>query len=357
MTRKWTPFGGRALAAVFLALALAGCATEYMSSFPSGMKSPLGSGLSNDGKAGSLEGQPSQTIDQPPFKALYQTPLGPMAMKANRLYTLTAAGPQEWGNAPRVSRSAAIWLLSDDDGWSVGEEGISRYQGGVWVPVTSGIEAAMAPTVTGLEAVQLTDVAFAGASIGYAVGTHGTVLRCVNGTWSKVSDAKLGKKHFGTVRVASGTDVWVAGEGLLHYDGAAWESIALPSGATAVSGLVVFDDALWTSTGDRLWRWDRATKQWSTPAQNPVEGYVGAPQRVPGTPSEILAWALDVGTPEGALYRLSSATGWERATVVMPPEVGLDSLVLLDSDTGYALSFDGSALYRLDQGTWSQVSF
>jgi hypothetical protein len=30
---------------------------------------------------------------------------------------------------------------------------------------------------------------------------------------------------------------------------------------------------------------------------------------------------------------------------------------MLDHDTGFALSFDGAALYKFDQGAWTTLSF
>ena len=65
---------------------------------------------------------------------------------------------------------------------------------------------------------------------------------------------------------------------------------------------------------------------------------------------------MDVGTPGGILYQLDNAGTWRRAAMTSPPAEGLDSLVMQDADTGFALSFDGFALYKFDQGTWSRVN-
>ena len=356
MMRRWKAFG-KAVAGLCLAVSVSACANGMDFLADLGARNPASSGLVGDGKSpGSVEGKPSDPAEQPSFVSLYQTSLGPMLYRSGKLYSLATGVPKEWGPAPRAAMAWSLSMVSDHEGWSVGAEGISHYKNQVWASVINSSHHLLAPASNQGSAIQLTDVAFADASSGYAVGTHGTVLRYADGEWSRVSDATLKGQHFGTVRLWGASEVWVAGEDVLRFDGSAWESIGLPEAGAAVSGLLVQSDAVWASTGDALWRWDRNSRAWSRPQPDLVKGFVGAPQPVPGTSGTIRGWAMDVGTPGGILYQLDNAGAWTRPTVSEPPTVGLDSLVMLDEDTGYALSFDGFALYKVDRGTWSRLS-
>lgn len=356
MMRRWKAFG-KAMAGLCLAVSVSACANGMSFLADYGGRMPASSGLSGDGKPpGSTEGKPSDSAEQPSFVALYQTTQGPMLYRSGKLFSLSTGAPKEWGPAPRAGMAWSLYMLSAQEGWSVGAEGIARFKNQVWEPVVNSSHPLLAPASNNGATVQLTDVTFADASTGYAVGTHGMVLRYADGEWSRMSDEKLAGKHFGTVRHAGGSEVWVAGEDVLRFDGTNWNSVSVPEPGAAVSGLLVLSDAVWASTGDALWRWDRAAQSWSRPQPDLVAGYVGAPQPVPGATGTVRGWAMDIGTPGGILYQLDNAGTWKRATVTSPPSVGLDSLVMQDADTGYALSYDGFALFKIDQGTWSRVN-
>lgn len=355
MMRRWKAIG-KALAGFGLAVSVSACSTSFLAGVGLNDRYPGSSGLVSGQNPASGGGQGGQETQQPSFVALYPTSLGPMLYKDGKLYSLASGTPKEWGKGPREGMAWSIVMLSAQEGWGVGSEGIARYRNQVWEPVVTSSHELLSPASNQGAEVHLTDVAFADAATGYAVGTHGTVLRYKDGAWKRLSDAKLAGKHFGTVRVVSPSEVWVSGEDVLCFDGSNWQSIGLPPKEAAVSGLLVLPDALWASTGDALWRYDRTTHAWTRPQPDLVESYAGAPQPVPGTPGSVLAWAMDVGTPGGLLYRLGSDGAWERVKVAAPPAVGLDSLVMQDADTGYALSFDGFSLYRFVQGTWSKVA-
>jgi hypothetical protein len=322
-----------------------------------GASLPIGNGLSGGAKSGTGEMTQEPSVQQPSFIGLYQTSVGPLLFRENKLYSLSSGLPVEWGMGPREGMAWSIAMVSAQEAWSVGSEGIARYKNQLWEPVINRSHNLLAPASNHGATLQLTDVAFADAGRGFAVGTHGTVLAYDGASWSRMTDPKLVGQHFGTVKLTSATDVWVAGEDVLRFNGTQWESIGLPAPGAAVSGLVLLSDSVWASTGDALWCWDRTNRTWSNPQPDLIDGTVGAPQPVPGTAGSVVAWAMDVGTSGGILYQLGATGSWERATVSKPPQVGLDSLVMLDADTGFALSFDGSALYKVDQGNWSKLSF
>ncbi len=348
---------GRTLAGLSLAMTLSACSNALPAGMALGTAWPVGNGLSDGSKSGTGEVTQEPSVQQPAFVGLYQTAQGPMLLRENKLYSLDTGVPVDWGKAPREGMAWSLAMLSAQEGWSVGSEGIARYRNQLWEPIINSTHELLAPASNNGVAVQLTDVAFANAGRGYAVGTHGMVLAYDGTAWSRLTDALLVGRHFGTVRLTSASDVWVAGEDVLRFDGNNWESIGLPEAGAAVGGLLLLPDAVWASTGDALWRWDRMSRTWSKPQPDLVDGYVGAPQPVPGSPGAVVAWAMDVGSTGGILYRLGAAGSWERVTLAAPPQVELDSLVMLDADTGFALSFDGSALYKFDQGSWSRLSF
>lgn len=353
MTQRWMAIG-KALVGLCVAVSVSACALS--SPYTVGLGWPQGgSGLTNGGLNPSTgEGSAGDPVEKPPFASLYRTSLGPMLYKGGKLYSLTSGLPDVWGKAPREGMAWSVFMLSSQEGWSVGPEGISRFKNDFWEPVVNASHELLAPASNNGATVQLTDVAFADTSSGYAVGTYGTVLRYANGSWSRVVDAKLAGKHFGSVKLDGG-DVWVAGEDLLRYDGMTWESIALPEPGASVSSLLVLSDAVWASTGEALWRYDRVAKVWD--ATPKLEGhFLGGLQTVSGSPG-VRAVAMEIGISRGRLFQLDGSGEWAPAATQTPNEVGLDAPVMLDFDTGFALSYDGASLYKFDQGTWSRLSF
>lgn len=351
MTRTWTSMG-RSLAGLGLAMILSACSTIHGLSV--GAPWP-GSALFDDRTAGS-HGSRDETT-RPAFVGLYQTSQGPMLYREGKLYTLGASGLMEWGSAPRADMAWAIALVSPNEAWSVGEEGIARFQDGRWEPVVNRSHEALDPAATGGQAAALTDVAFAGATTGYAVGTYGTVLKYDGSDWARVAHPAFAGKHFGTVRIAGDGKVWVAGEDVFCFDGTDWKRFGLPEPEAAVGGLLILSDGLWASTGDGLWHLNPSTGLWSEPQPDLIEGFVGPPQAVPDPAGSVLAYAMDVGTPDGTLYRLDREGAWSKVALKIPAEIGLDALAVLDAQTGFALSFDGAALYRFQDEAWSAVSF
>jgi hypothetical protein len=119
------------------------------------------------------------------------------------------------------------------DGWAVGEGGTAvELLGGRWFPVTTGSTA----TLGGLAAL---DVGHA-----YAVELGGArVLAWAGRGWSPLGADRADRAAAATFALAP-NDVWVAGDGVEHWDGQAWsQQIASGTAFTALSGS--FDTDVW----------------------------------------------------------------------------------------------------------------
>lgn len=111
-----------------------------------------------------------------------------------------------------------IQMLSDTDGWAVGNGGILHYIAGTWSIVTK-----LPPTTT-LYGISLSPK----GDEGWAVGTDGTIMRYKDGAWTdSPSPTDLGLRQVAWV---SSDEAWaVGGEGhnsargiILHYQNGAW---------------------------------------------------------------------------------------------------------------------------------------
>jgi|GEM_PF-2549269 hypothetical protein len=299
-------------------------------------------------------GQPVST------SALYATNLGPIALVGVQLDTLGLDKPSFFWNAPPSGRTNALAIVSASQGWAVGA-GVSRCDGGTWTTEGTDIDSQFSSALPASSQVTLTDVAFGGAgnSLGMAVGTHGTVLRYNSSLQRWSSDqtlpASAAGKNFGTVKILSGTEAWVAGEVVLHWQAGTWTQTTLPSGVGAVEGLAVIGpNDIWASTGDSLIHWNGTG--WSI-AFVPTGGHsIGSPQIVNG--NTLVGLAVEPGVTSGLMYTYDPAKGWSVSSVSAPPGVGLDTLVMADANTAYAKSYDNTGLWKYDvvNRLWSAYS-
>lgn len=349
--------------AALLALATTGCAEMgptsalMTDSFTAGTSrnglvgsSPLGGG----GVSGSVGGDRQPAVGGA-TTALYQTAIGPIAWKGVQLARMLGSGTSLLWNAPPDRYGQAIAIPQEGLGWAVGY-GVARYQAGAWDTENTDVDAVSNPTTTSSQRILLTDVAFAPGSstVGYAVGTRGTILRydATAKRWVKVTVPDATGMHLGTVKVLAANDVWVAGQVLLHFDGATWTKVTSVPGE--ISGLAVVDAGnVWASTGSGLYQWDGAA--W-TARFTPTGRTVGAPQ-VAAFGSTVVGLALEPGVPNGAVFTYQNGA-WQTETVTVPADVGLDTVVLASQTTAYAKTYDNAGVYRFDLGTkkWSYYS-
>lgn len=274
---------------------------------------------------------------------IYSSSSGPFALFGSRLYRLDANGSTtDWGSAPPVGIDSAL-SIGETQSWAVGD-GIARYASGTWALVPTPIDNHFGASE---DQILLTDIDVASASVGYTVGTRGTVLRYDGTTWSVESNFPL-KGNLGSVKIVSNSEVWVAGEGLARFDGTQWATKSLPVGVSAISGLaIVGPDEFWASAGDRLLHWKGT---WIAADTFSPGRSVGAPQLA----SPTSGWALEPGVAGGLLYSFQSGT-WQAQSGKIPSSLALDALTTAGSSTLYATSYDGSGLYFYQNGFWARV--
>lgn len=289
--------------------------------------------------------------------ALFQTSLGPVAWKGVQLAQLQSTGTTVLWNAPPDRYNQAIAIPQAGLGWAVGY-GIARYQNGAWDTDATDVDAVSTPTTVTSQRVLLTDVSFApgSATVGYAVGTRGTLLRydSVAKRWRKVTDEglTLTTENLGTVKVVAPDDVWVAGQVLWHLKGTTWTKFTTVPGE--ISGLAVVDaNNVWVSTGSGLYQWNGST--W-TLTFSPASSTVGAPQ-IASFGGTIVGLAIEPGVPNGAVFTYQNGA-WQTDTVTVPADIGLDTVVLASQTLAYAKTYDNSGVYRFDLTTkkWSYYS-
>lgn len=105
----------------------------------------------------------------------------------------------------------AVAMVTEDDGWAVGERGtILSWDGVAW-------RAALSPTRQSLHAI-----AMASSTQGWAVGDQGTILQWDGTAWLTIPSPIDYDLH--AVAVASPTAVWVVGSWgtVLYWDGVSW---------------------------------------------------------------------------------------------------------------------------------------
>lgn len=330
-----------------LALTMTGCAGIEATSIGMLQNSAVTSSPKNSLASDDSEKATGATTASGETTSLFLAPFGPVFWQGNSLKVPTGSLLGTFAPAP-ADRHGAIVLTSESLGWAVGN-GVVRLDGGHWVAETTTIDASMSTAVPLAKRIQLTDVAFASGSttVGYAVGTLGTVLQynASQQRWAKVAlpDA-LAAKHFGTVKFVSETDVWVAGEAVAHFVNGTWSEVPLPTGVSSISGLgVISATNLWASAGDRLIQWDGTA--WSSPVIPHAGHEIGAPQFITSG-GNVLGAAVEPGVPGGDLYLYQN--GQWQVGLALPEDVGLDSLAVVNAQTIYAKSYDNSGVWKYD---------
>ena len=145
--------------------------------------------------------------------------------------------------------------------WAVGEAGVAvQLAGGVWTPLDSGTTT----TLGGLSALDIYD-AFA-AELGGA-----GVLAWSGRAWAPLGADRAGRAAAATV-AAGANDVWVAGDGIEHWDGQA-RTQQVPGGAGALftSLSASFRTDVWAVGPVGVWHYNgSAWTEIPTPAGTPA---------------------------------------------------------------------------------------
>jgi hypothetical protein len=129
----------------------------------------------------------------------------------------------QWANftAPMSSGMNGVSMVSDADGWAVGNSGMAyRFNGTDWQVVDTGVTA-------GLKQVDMIS-----AEDGWIVGGMGTVIHWDGTAWTP-SETPVGAANMNGVYAVATDDVWAVGSNgtIIHYDGVAWTQVPSPLAA------------------------------------------------------------------------------------------------------------------------------
>lgn len=144
-----------------------------------------------------------------------------------RRYTGGMVNAWESYTAPQTTGVNGVSMVSDTDGWAVGNGGTAlRFNGTDWQPVDTGVPAA------------LSQVDMITAEDGWIVGAVGTLLHWDGAAWMPVAAPSADALH-GVFALAT-DDVWAVGDNgtIMHWDGVTWT--LLPSPVAAVLSTVHF---------------------------------------------------------------------------------------------------------------------
>lgn len=143
---------------------------------------------------------------------------------------------------------AGVWAVKPDDVFVVGAGGLILHRSGTaWTQMSSNTTADLA----GVWAASSNDV--------WAVGTGGTIRRYDGATWRTITLAST--LDFNAVWGSGPDDVWISGFGaVLHWNGSAFETKALPGTLYALTGTSATD--VW-ATGETAFV-DHFTGTWTT---------------------------------------------------------------------------------------------
>ncbi len=232
--------------------------------------------------------------------------------------------------APTEPLQFPIWSVGSsaaNDVWVVGPVGrIVRFDGAGWEDVDRAVSRARITDVDGE----------------FAVGDSATVLRRVQGVWTRLSTPFPPDRTLEAIWVRGLDDVWVGGDRLLaHFDGASWQVTNVPDHVTAIDGDA--SGAGWLATwGGRVAR--HGATGWvdlPAPGKTQLQGvWAGSPTNV---------WI--VGRPDAS--NVTPACHWDGGVWACGSE-RLGDLQAIDGagSTVYAV---GTIVRRRQAGAWVDV--
>ncbi|RJR18312.1 MAG: hypothetical protein C4582_11725 [Desulfobacteraceae bacterium] len=226
-----------------------------------------------------------------------------------------------------------IEMLSNNEGWLVGEKGIiARWNGTTWS------QLAGSPTEKDLRAVDLRT-----ASDGWAVGEEGTILRWNGTAWASVA-SPVSYDLYGVVAM-SATDAWAVGEfgTIIRWDGTKWNKLFAPTiGKLEDISVVPGTDGsdIWALGGSKLVRWNGS--EWQAVQGPPSSSYYAV-----GMVSQNDGWAPG---PGGRFYRWNGSSWTLAGTWQSAYEIQM-----LSANNGWAVGWSGK-IQRWNGTDWSLVT-
>jgi hypothetical protein len=249
------------------------------------------------------------------------------AVAADDVWTNGAGGPWRWDGAAWTPHSlgsvTSIWGLAADDVWVAAGQ-VYRWDGASW--------SAMPMWGVAVSGVASDDVWVVGSThASHWDGATVTSMAFPNGSQLRA------------VLALATSDVWVAGDGIAHWDGVSWTHVADSWGITSLAGRT--RDNVWAATAGHLvpgmyypigavWRFDGAAWTW----QHTSKG-----SRAVWAPPSGDVWAF---SDEG-LWLRQDATDWSVAACGTGPATGCAV-----SDDDVWLAMDNCSLHR-DAAGWS----
>jgi photosystem II stability/assembly factor-like uncharacterized protein len=139
-----------------------------------------------------------------------------------------------------------IVMLSEQDGWSIGEQGKAmHWDGARWRQVATGITH------------DLIASSFVTTADGWAVGAKGTILHWDGTIWQTIASPTNVALH--GIHMISSSDGWVVGDSgvILHWDGSIWSSVPSPTTANLRAiDMVAANDGWAVGFGGTVLRYD-----------------------------------------------------------------------------------------------------
>lgn len=289
---------------------------------------------------------------------------------------LTNSGVFIWDeiSSPVGNNLYGIHMVSEDDGWIVGNNGtILRFDGSNWSEVSS-------PTNSRLNAVEMVS-----ATDGWIVGDAGKIFRWDGNNWTEFTDT--GSTNWAGIHMVSATDGWAVGGGkIIHFDGTSWTDFAtLGSGWNDVF-MVSATDGWAVGTGGDIAHYDGVG--WTLAVSPGSENLKGVHMVsssdgwAVGNNGNILRWdgvnwSLFVdtgGTHWQGIYIVSASEGWavgssgeiehwDGTSWTTHTATGnqWDAVFMVSSSDGWAVGNGGSIQHYVDKyqssGTFESVVF
>jgi hypothetical protein len=232
----------------------------------------------------------------------------------------------QWASPTKASLYS-VFMVSQDDGWAVGDEGtIIRWDGMKWsnetCPVTS----------------KLNSVFMVNASDGWAVGYEGTIIHWDGANWTNMTF--LGAQ-LASVFMISTNDGWAVGGGsILHWNGVTWNSVEGPGNMRPLRSVSFFDTNDGWAVGEAGTNIHWNGSQWSNVA-SPTENNLMSVFMI--NASDV--WAVG----NGAVIHWDG--GWSNSTET---NWDFNSVYMISGDNGWAVGNSWNTLHW-DGTKWNVV--
>ncbi len=236
--------------------------------------------------------------------------------------------PVDW-TSPTKTSLHSIFMLSQIDGWAVGDDGvIIHWNGTDWSNVTSPVTN------------RLNSVSMISADDGWAVGYDGTILHWNGTSWSNMTFPGV---PLASLSMINTNDGWAVGGGtILRWSGVTWNAVGGPSDMKSLwsVSMASTDNAWAVGEGGTIIYWD-GTK-WSKVA-SPTENDLMSVCMVNATDG----WAVG----KDSMIHWNGGF-WDNATI--PTNLDLTSVYMINSNDGWAVSKSWTTLHW-DGTKWNMV--